>query len=248
MTYLLPDRALISLPTGAVKDTTEILGHRIVQGIYKTESLLPKEDEFVNEFGVSRTVVREAIKVLSGKGLVRTARRYGSRVCEFKDWNLWDPDVIRWHDPDSPLTARVYSEAADLRCMFEPEAASLAAANASAEQRALIIDAADKIYSKEDDPSMIGADYVFHATVLEASGNMMLAQLKNLICSVLVFGYAAGGKSAPDKELSRNKHISVANAIASGDSELARREMYDMLALNKIVARKIIEAAAARPV
>ncbi|MEP3047631.1 MAG: FCD domain-containing protein [Roseibium sp.] len=246
MTYLLPERVLVSLPTGAVKDTAESLGRRIVRGVYKTGTLLPKEDEFVTEFEVSRTVVREAIKVLSGKGLVRTARRYGSRVCEFSGWNLWDPDVIRWHDPDSPLTARIYSEAADLRCLFEPEAAALAAVNASQEQRDLILDAADKIYSLDDDPSMVGADYVFHATILEASGNMMLAQLQNLICSVLVFAYAAGAKSAPDKKVSRAKHIDVANAIASGDSEKARAGMLDMLLLNKVVAQKIIEIAASK--
>ena len=111
LTFDLPDKVLTSLPTGAVKDTVEQLGKNIVQGVYETNAILPREEELVETLGVSRTVVREAVKVLCGKGLVRTARRYGSRVCAFESWNLLDPDVIRWHDPNSPRTARIYTEA-----------------------------------------------------------------------------------------------------------------------------------------
>ena len=243
--FELPDKVLTSLPTGAVKDTVEHLGKRIARGDYETGAILPKEDELVETLGVSRTVVREAIKVLCGKGLVRTARRYGSRVCHFDDWNLLDPDVIRWHAPDSPLTARIYSEATDLRLIFEPEAAALAALNASSEQRGTILAAAQSLHPEDDDPGMIGADYAFHSTILQASGNLMLAQLQNLIYAVLIFSYSAGRKSVPDEQVSRNKHIDVAEAIVTGNADLARNLMRDMLMQNKAVAEKIASASAA---
>ncbi|MES0881894.1 FadR/GntR family transcriptional regulator [Roseibium sp. SCP14] len=237
--FELPDKVLTSLPTGAVKDTVEHLGQRIARGYYKMGAILPKEDELVDALGVSRTVVREAIKVLCGKGLVRTARRYGSRVCHFDDWNLLDPDVIRWHDPDSPLTARIYSEATHLRFIFEPEAAALAAQNATEEQRETILAAAKSIHPDNSEPEMIGADYAFHSTILQASGNLMLSQLQNLIYAVLIFSYSADRKRVPDEQVSRQCHLEVAEAILSGDAELARRCMRDMLMQNKLVAEKI---------
>jgi len=239
LTFDLPDKVLTSLPTGAVKDTVEQLGRSIVQGVYETDAILPREEELVEKLGVSRTVVREAVKVLCGKGLVRTARRYGSRVCPFESWNLLDPDVIRWHDPKSARTARIYAEATDLRIMFEPEAAALAAANASREQRETIMAAADCIHPVNGDTAMIGADYAFHATILQASGNMMLAQLQNIIYAVLLFSYSAGRFGAPEEKVSRRNHIGVAEAIASGEAELARERMRDMLSQNKEIAEKI---------
>ena len=71
------------------------------------------EHDLAEANGVSRTVVREAIKVLSGKGMVRTARRYGTRVCKFEDWHLIDPDVIVWHQPDSAMAGRIYKESTE---------------------------------------------------------------------------------------------------------------------------------------
>lgn len=237
--FILPDKVLTSLPTGAVKDTVELLGKRIARGEFETGSTFPKEDDLVDELGVSRTVVREAIKVLCGKGLVRTARRYGSRVCPFDDWNLLDPDVIRWHDPNSPLASRLYSEATDLRLIFEPEAAALAALNADEEQRATIMAAAHSLRPEENDPELIGADYAFHATILQASGSLMLSQLENLIYAVLIFSYSAGRKSAPEEQVSRRNHIGVAEAIIGGDADQARIRMRNMLQQNKMVAEKI---------
>jgi DNA-binding FadR family transcriptional regulator len=240
--FELPDKVLTSLPTGAVKDTVEQLGRRIAHGEFKTGAVFPKEEELVDELGVSRTVVREAIKVLCGKGMIRTARRYGSRVCPFDDWNLLDPDVIRWHDPNGPLASRLFSEATELRLIFEPEAAALAAINANREQRETILAAAQSLHPEDDDPEWIGADYAFHATILEASGNLMLSQLESLIYAVLVFSYSAGRKSSPEEQIVRRDHIGVAEAIIEGNADLSRTRMRNMLMMNKLVSEKISAA------
>jgi DNA-binding FadR family transcriptional regulator len=242
--FELPDKVLTSLPTGAVKDTVEQLGRRIAHGEFKTGAIFPKEDELVDELGVSRTVVREAIKVLCGKGLIRTARRYGSRVSPFDNWNLLDPDVIRWHDPTGPLASRLYAEATELRLIFEPEAAALAAINANHEQRDTILAAAKSLHPEDDDPEWIGADYAFHATILEASGNLMLSQLESLIYAVLIFAYSAGRKSTPEEQIVRHDHIGVAEAIIAGNADLSRTRMRNMLLQNKLVSAKIAAAAA----
>ncbi|MET1410622.1 FCD domain-containing protein [Roseibium sp. HPY-6] len=237
--FELPDRVLTSLPTGAVKDTVEQLGRRITLGYYPIGQTLPKEDELVSSLGVSRTVIREAVKVLCGKGLVRTARRYGSKVCSFDDWNLLDPDVIRWHTPECPMTARIYVEATQLRAILEPEAAALAALNGTQSQKETILTAAQGVHSDHGLEAMIGADYAFHSTILQASGNLMLAQFQNLIHAVLVSSYRAGKDRVPEEKVSRKNHISVATAILSGEPEVARTKMQNMLQLNQEIADRI---------
>ncbi|MEM7461275.1 MAG: GntR family transcriptional regulator [Pseudomonadota bacterium] len=86
--FILPDAGLSTLPTGAVKQVVDALGQSIADGDYLPGETIPMEEELSSKFEVSRTVLREAIKVLSGKGMVRTARRYGSRVLPFEEWHL----------------------------------------------------------------------------------------------------------------------------------------------------------------
>ncbi len=245
MLFQLPDINLLSLPTGAVKDTVEALGQQIVGGSVPPGANLPREDELVEQFAVSRTVIREAIKVLSGKGIVRTARRYGSIVSPLDRWNMLDPDVIRWHGPDSPLSPKLYQDVTELRIIFEPEAAALAAQNATDEESARILTAAMGIHPDAGESAMIGADFAFHSMILRASGNMMLSQMENLIYAVLIFSYSAGRKKAPEEEVSRQNHIRVAQAIVDRSPENARANMRGMLSQNIAVARKISALAAA---
>lgn len=235
--FVLPDIYLSELPTGAVKTAVNTVGRRITQGEFAAGETLPMEAELMEILGVSRTVVRETIKVLSGKGMVRTARRYGTRVLPAEHWNLLDPDVIRWHDPQSPLAQRIFQDSTELRVMVEPHAAALAAVHASEAQIATILQAADHIQPDENGLSaMIAADYTFHATILEASGNVMLRQFQGLILALLQFCYPAGQKAAPDKRVSRQAHVTVAEAIMARNPDEARSRMFDMLAINQAVA------------
>jgi len=238
--FHLPDPYLSSLPTGAVKNVVNKLGARIAGNAYKSGDVIPMESDLAIEFNVSRTVIREAIKVLSGKGLLRSARRYGTRVCPFDDWRLLDPDVIRWHDPDSPAAARIYTDSTELRFIVEPQAAALAALNASDAQRHTILHAARSITPDVGSTdTMIAADYTFHATILEATGNVMLVQMQGLIQALLQFSYTTGPKAAPDAKVSRKNHIGVAEAIRDGDANMARTRMHDMLEQNRTVAQRM---------
>src|SRR5690606_20537985 len=94
--------ALGALPTGAAKVTVDLLGRRIASDVYLPGEIMPTEAELAESLNVSRATIRDAVKVLSGKGLVRTARRYGTRVRPVEEWNLLDADVVSWHEHSHP--------------------------------------------------------------------------------------------------------------------------------------------------
>lgn len=235
--FVLPELQLTSLPTGAVKELVNQLGKRIANGDYVIGENMPMEPELVAEHGVSRTVVREAIKVLSGKGMVRTARRYGTHVCDIDEWNLLDPDVIGWHAPDSPMARRIFVEATQFRLLVEPRAASLAAAHANDIQRELIETSAEELEKEMAiDDNRLAADFAFHATVLDASGSLLLRQFRGFLHAVLGFSYSTGALVMPDERLEPQAHSKVASAIGNGNSALAEEQMRSMLAANASIA------------
>ena len=72
------------------------IGQRIIRGEYRAEEVLPTEDQLSTELRVSRGVLREAIKVLTQKGLIQTRPRVGTQILPRENWNLFDPDVLVW--------------------------------------------------------------------------------------------------------------------------------------------------------
>jgi len=111
----------------------ESIGMRIVQGEFPPGSVLPSEATWASEFQVSRSVVREAIKMLMAKKLLVSRTKIGSRVEPKENWNLLDPEVLSWYmatpkKPDLLLSLQQF------RTIIEPEAAALAAIHHSADQ------------------------------------------------------------------------------------------------------------------
>lgn len=228
-----------SLPNGATRVAVETLGRRIASDIYAEGEVMPTEDQLAASLGVSRTTVRDAIKVLSGKGLVRTARRYGTRVRVVEDWNLLDADVAAWHEPTHPRVRLMFAETTELRCIIEPEAAALAAERATDEQRRIISESACAMHPGEDDvQALFDADCRFHSTVLEATGNRMMRQLRRIILAMLRISYEFGVLAASGERVTREGHIRVANAIAASDADAARLAMREMLEHNRRTARR----------
>lgn len=238
--FVLPELQLSSLPTGAVKQLVNQLGKQIANGKFAIGDNIPMEPELVTEYGVSRTVVREAIKVLSGKGMVRTARRYGTHVCDIDEWNLIDPDVIGWHEPTSPMARQIFVEATSFRLLIEPEAAALAAVSKNEKQRELIERAATAI---EEDPEFgdnrLAADFAFHATVLDSSGSLLLKQFRGFLHAVLKFSYDTGSIVIPNEHIDSDAHSKVAAAISRGNAELAEKHMRAMMSANVSIAQSL---------
>ena len=177
--------------------------------------------------------------MLSGKGLLRTARRYGTRVRPIEEWNLLDGDVVAWHDPVHPRIKRLFAETTELRSILEPAAAALAAERASPEQIERLLDAAAAIHPDElTVERLFEADCQFHLTLLDMTQNTMIQQMRQIILTMLRVSYEFGVGNPGNEKVSREGHLAVAEAIAARNAEAAHKAMATMLELNRSVARK----------
>jgi DNA-binding FadR family transcriptional regulator len=160
------------------------IGLRIVRGDHPPGTILPNEAKWAEMFGASRSAVREAIKMLMGKGLLASRPKIGSRVEPREHWNLLDRDVLSWYaaSPDREVFLKAVQE---FRHIIEPEATALAAARRTEDQMAEISQA---LHDMDTAPSLqlrTEADARFHVAILRASGNDLLVPLGVLIESAL---------------------------------------------------------------
>ncbi|KQN92822.1 GntR family transcriptional regulator [Sphingomonas sp. Leaf231] len=201
----------------------ETLGRAIVVGDYVDRSF-PNEADIVREHGVSRSVTREAVKMLAAKGLLGARPKQGTFVRPQEAWNLLDPDVLRWllEREASIDLLRHFNE---LRVGVEPEAAALAARCASTEQQAAISAGLVRMVAAErGEDDTLDADIAFHVAVLRASNNPFFAQFRDMVSTALRtsirFTNRIAGRSANIAE-----HTAVRDAILAGDAAAAHAAM-----------------------
>jgi DNA-binding FadR family transcriptional regulator len=164
----------------------------VLAGRYAPGEALPREDDLAGELGISRTSLREAVKVLSAKGLLEPRPRTGVRVRPREDWNLLDPVVLAWH-PDLTGDHALMRSLIETRRVIEPPAAGMAAARASAADLARIEAAClgiEAAYPANPEAG-IDADVAFHRAVIDASGNLILVRLIGAIEAALRAVFAA---------------------------------------------------------
>jgi DNA-binding FadR family transcriptional regulator len=160
------------------------LGRRIVIGDYDGQRF-PTEAELTVEHGVSRSVTREAVKMLTAKGLLTARPRKGTSVQPSRAWNLFDPDVLRWL-LERKFSLQLLRQFNELRAAIEPAAASLAARAADGATLAAIragyarMEAAD---AGQDDT--LTSDIAFHVAILQASGNPFYMQFRDVVATAL---------------------------------------------------------------
>jgi DNA-binding FadR family transcriptional regulator len=205
------------------------LGRRIAAGeLDPAVPLVP--DEIGQRFGVSRTVVRETLRVLQSKGMLRSRQNVGTHIRPEREWNLLDPDVIRWR-LEGERARRNMRELVELRHAVEPQAAFLAAERAGKRERASLLEAVadmEAAAAARDFDAFTEADVRFHAELLRASGNMMIEQLARTVGAALQARAGTleiGGVSAD----ALDDHRQVAEAIAAGDAAGARSAMRALL-------------------
>ena len=194
------------------------IGKQIVTGHYKPGDTLPTEPEVQAEFGVSRTAVREAIRLLSAKGLTASRPKIGTRVRPSGDWNMFDVDVLRWQVEYGPTDAFV-NALFEMREIIEPSASSLAAERATAEDITTLGVAMDGIQNHQrGGPEQIAADIDFHMTILKTSRNPILISVGAMINSALEISFTIGWRTvmAADSVL---QHRAVYEMIAARDAE-----------------------------
>ena len=147
------------------------IGIAIVTGHRPPGDLLPGEIELAQQIGVSRSVIREALRILSAKGLLESRPKAGTRVRSRADWNLLDPDLLSWMFKGAP-PLKFVRDLFQLRMIVEPAAAELAAANRSAQQLARMEQSLQAMVRHGlSIPEGQAADQEFHRLLLEATGN-----------------------------------------------------------------------------
>ena len=108
------------------------LAHRILSGNWSENKKFPADTALCAEFDVSRTVIREALRLLSAKGLINAVPSRGTHVAMRENWALWDKDVLNWISK-TDISDNKYdfsSDALDMRLALEPTLAALAASRA----------------------------------------------------------------------------------------------------------------------
>jgi len=198
-----------------------VLGKKIMQGTYKVGDSLPSEADLCIEFNISRTATREAVKMLTAKGLISSRPRQGIKVVDSKHWNLFDADVLNWilfGKPDLYLLRHFLQ----LRLAIEPEAAFLAAQYAQESDLKAIESALmrmkDATNGKDDTHE---ADIDFHRSVLTASNNPFFIQLINFINTALKVNIRFTNRMIPVTNEEYQAHVDIFEHIKNKDPQAA---------------------------
>lgn len=210
-------------------DLVERIGGKIVRGDVAPGGSLPIEAELAKEHQASRTVVREAIKMLTAKGLVGSRPRRGTYVEPEARWNILDPDVLRW-TLQRRFTFTLMRDFLVAREGIEPKAAAAAAIRQDADAIATI--AARLEDMREADRGRADAlqsDIAFHIAILHASGNRFFVQFSHVIDTALRFSIRLTNSAKGVRMASVDDHEEIYRAIARGDAAGAERAAQDLL-------------------
>ena len=210
---------------GLAMQVSRELGRRIVGGHYKENALIEDEGKLAQRFGVSKSVIREGVKLLVSKGLLEVKRGSGTRVRRRASWALLDDDVLAWHLSTDPKPAFL-RQLLDMRRMMEPKAAAWAAAHGTTEQHAEI--EAAQIRMEEGSTSIedfVVADALFHRAILRAANNDLLLSMEGVIFSALLSSIRLTNRDPRENATSIPFHRKVLEAIQARDSALAEEMM-----------------------
>ncbi len=204
------------------------LGSSIVRGELPAGKSLPIEAELGKQFGASRTVMREAVKILSTKGLIGQRPRVGTYVHPEDKWDLLDAEVLTWI-LDRHFSHSLVREFLEVRIGIEPAAAALAATNATPADKELLRQRLENMHgamSGHFDP--VAADIAFHATILEISHNRFYHQLTPIVETALRFSIRLTNQ-AKGALADYDAHEKVYRAIKSGNAAAAAEACRDLI-------------------
>lgn len=232
-------------PDSLFSQVADKIAVAIVSGAIAAGELIPNEEVIFGATTVSRSVYREAVKFLSGKGLIEARPKSGTRAAPVSNWNLLDPDVLRWSlsaGPDEKFIRDLY----ELRGFIEPNVARLAALRRTDEQADALRAAYEGMASTPPaTPENIRFDLRFHEILMESCGNDALQRLKGVVMTTLMWAMGLQvGKKAVEYEPALGDHKRVMEAVANREGERAHAVMsvlvHDALyeTLEKFRARK----------
>lgn len=201
-------------------------GLEICAGELASGSVL-RIEELEDRYGVSRSVMRETLRVLASMGLVASRRRVGVQVLPSTEWNLYDPQVIRWRLASPGRIAQLRS-LTELRTAVEPEAARLAAVRAPLNNASELMGLAGKLWAAGqagDTETFLELDIQFHRLILSSSGNEMFGKLNTLVAEVLSGRTHYGLMPSHPHNEALQLHVDVASAIQRSNPAEAHNAM-----------------------
>lgn len=204
------------------------LGRHIVSGALKPGDLLPREETLAQRMVISRTALRESLKVLVSKGLIETRQKTGTRVRDPRHWNQLDADVLAWRCASMP-TDDFVEKLVEMREIIEPAAAAAAAKRRDATQLARIKAAYGAMDAAQDLDAWAQADLDFHESVLGAANNELLTSLFSVIETALGAYFLLSARTAVDFKYSLPQHLAVYDAIRLRRADVARAAMHGLI-------------------
>jgi GntR family transcriptional regulator, galactonate operon transcriptional repressor len=207
------------------------LGLAILNEKFAPGSLLPSEPELCETLNISRSALREAIKVLGGKGMVTPRPRVGTIVRPREDWNLLDPELLGWSMELQPSAEFVLS-LIEARQVIEPAAARFAALRADARDLAIVEDAYRRMGEAKaslDFAAFNAADIDFHKGLLRASHNIVFQQMSTTIGAALAYSFRLTIERAREPGASLPNHGEVIERVRARDGDGAYSSMSRLL-------------------
>jgi len=205
------------------------LGLRILHEEIKRGETLPSEAELCSQFDVSRSVLREALKVLAAKGLIESRTKTGTRVRPRHEWNLIDPDVLAWQY-EAGLDESFLRNLSEVRLFIEPPAARVAAIRATSDEITTIEAWARRMeIAINDVEAYITADLRLHMSILAASHNELLQQMSSTVNMALRASRVVTTRVPESSAHAMPQHWAVVAAIQGRDGDRAEAAMRDLV-------------------
>lgn len=204
------------------------IGNQILSGVYAPGAILPNEADWCRIYGASRTTVREAVKTLTAKGLLKSRTKIGSRVEPRENWNILDRDVLAWHMA-SMNPQEFFASVQEVRKILEPEIAALAALNRTPQQLRAITEAFEDMRKARPGRGSVVPDVRFHLALLAAANNVLLSPFGIMIEAALtnMFEFTSTHNAEPDMFIP--KHEGILKAVARGNAKAARKAALSLL-------------------
>ena len=218
----------------------ERLGFLIASGEFEAGDVLPNADELSTRLGVGRSVLREGLKVLSGKGMIEARPKTGTKVCPRSEWNHLDPDLLAWRyaSPYSEDVASIF----DLRRAIEPAAAEMCAQRATEAEIAQLGVILREMEATADDSDRFAApDLSFHQALLRFTGNELIASLAVVVETALLISFRLSDDNFGGQRHSLPLHKSVVERIEARDAEGARLAVVALLNNAEADVRRALE-------
>lgn len=222
-------RVLKSAGRNLHSDIAANIGARICSGEFLPGSVLPNEAEWGRIHRVSRTAIREAMKVLQAKGLIYSKPKVGSRVSPRESWNLLDRDVFAWNGAAVGRKAFLVTTQ-EFRRHIEPGIAELAALKRRPDQLHVLGEALNKMRSASHADDIVAADVAFHRELLACANNELLNPFAILIEQTLASLFEFTTFANTRQRQAIILHERIWRSVKDQDSTAARKAMQDLIA------------------